>query len=83
MRETMSYLLEEFVERIEGPVICVIDGVEYGYASGKELAQVSFEKRYVVSSISTSDKGIVLVLVENTRVNETTWAGDERWVSFF
>jgi len=33
----MTYALESFLEKIESPIICVMDGKETRYENGKEL----------------------------------------------
>lgn len=78
----MSYLLEDFVTRIESPVVCRFDGQKIRCGNGEELARFKFEKPYLLVSINVGRDAVILELMENTRMNETAWAGDEQ-VGFF
>ena len=78
----MSYVLEEFVARIESPVICRVEGRESKYRNGEDLARTRFDRPYFVSAITAGTDAVILELMENTRVNETAWAGEKRMTFF-
>ena len=91
-RITMTYkLYDPSLEKISGQVICVLDGVETEYQSVQELTARVFDKKYLVSEISSRGDKIVVVLKENDIVpNDLTadWAQKQmaetgREISFF
>lgn len=77
-RITMTYkLYDPSLEKISGQVICVLDGVETEYQSVQELTARVFDKKYLVSEISSRGDKTVVVLKENDIVpNDLTadWA---------
>ena len=78
----MTYYLDQFIQKINAPVICIIDGIKTYYPSGKDLATHKFEKPYIISSITVDEKCAVIWLKENTSINNNNWIGEE-CVSFF
>ena len=91
-RITMTYkLYDPSLEKISGQVICVLDGVETEYQSVQELTARVFDKKYLVSEISSRGDKTVVVLKENDIVpNDLTadWAQKQmaetgREISFF
>lgn len=78
----MTYSLENFIGKIKSPIICVIDGQKTEYEDGQALLNQKIEKYYLVSSITHSEKAIVIELEENKRVNDISWVGEEG-ISFF
>lgn len=74
----MTYkLYNPLLEKIEGTVVCVIDGNKTSFSSIHELLDTSFEKKYRVSGISARDGAIVVSLEEDTTIpNDLTseWA---------
>lgn len=72
----LTYKTEHIVEKIDAPVICVIDGVETEYKSGAEMYAQEFEKNYCVEGISVRDTKIVVTLAEWKQTN-ITWIGEE------
>lgn len=88
----MTYkLYDPSLEKISGQVICVLDGVETEYQSVQELTARVFDKKYLVSEISSRGGKTVVVLKENDIVpNDLTadWAQKHmaetgREISFF
>ena len=88
----MTYrLYDPLLEKIQGPVICRMDGVEKAYESAKELAATAFQKRYVISEVRARQDQIILVLTESTDIpNDLSaeWAVKQmeethREISFF
>lgn len=71
----LTYKTEKIVEKIDAPVICVIDGVETEYESGAALYVHDFDRNYSVESISMRDSKIVVTLAERVQVN-MTWIGE-------
>lgn len=74
----MIYRLEPFIEKIASPLICVFGDHEVEYTDGVALAQETFDKYWLVDSISVRGDKIVLVIRENDFVNSE--CGEE---SFF
>ena len=73
----MTYQLEGFIAKINSPVICVFGEQEAEYANGAELSEKSFDKYWLVDSISIRDGKIVLVMKENQNINNVEWIGEE------
>lgn len=75
----MNYKLEGIVEKITSPVICIIDGQEKEYPSGKALYEQSFNKYYLLDSISARGEKIVVSLKEKdrTQYGPMNWIGEE------
>lgn len=89
---TMTYKLSDpTLEKIRGQVICVVDGAEREYESIQELTSQSFEKKYVVSEISSrGNKTVVSLKEDDTVLNDLSaeWAQKHmeetgREISFF
>lgn len=72
----LTYKKEHIVEKIEAPIICVIDGGETEYESGAAMYAHEFEKNYGVESISARDAKIVVTLAEWRQTN-VAWIGEE------
>lgn len=77
----MTFKLNPQLRLIKAPVILVIEGAEKSYDSGEELTTLTFEKNYVVDSISARDNKVVVTLKENDRQFNINWIGEEE-VSF-
>lgn len=73
----MTYRLEQFIEKIKSPVVCVFDDKEIEYANGKELENQQFDKYWLVDSISVRDDKILLKMIENHNTNYADWIGEE------
>lgn len=78
----MTYKLNPDVKKITSPVVLVVDGVQQEYPNGMALSEVSFEKQYLVSSLSAQDGKVVISIKENMQINDTSWANGKP-VSFF
>ena len=72
----LTYKPEHIVEKIDAPIICVIDGVETEYESGAVMYAHEFEKNYCVERISVRDAKIVVTLAEWKQA-DITWIGEE------
>jgi hypothetical protein len=77
----MEYKIEAFVQKITSPVLCTIDGQTTEYASGQALYDTSFDKYYLVDSISVKGEKILLSLKEHKQTAPMNWVGEEA-VSF-
>ncbi len=77
----MMYKLNPQLELIKAPVILVVEGVEKPYSSGEELTTLTFDKNYIIDSISARDDKVVVTLKENDRQFNINWIGEEE-VSF-
>lgn len=88
----MTYrLCDPVLDKIQGPVMCQMDGTETEYESIKELTAKVFQKKYGISEIRAQQDRIVLVLTERESVpNDLSaeWAREQmgetgRGISFF
>ena len=77
----MTYKLNPQLRLIKAPVILTVEGEEQHYDSGEELTNLTFEKNYIIDSISASDDRVVVALKENDRNFNINWIGEEE-VSF-
>lgn len=78
----MTYRIEQWVRKITSPVMVRIGDENIKMADGKQLAERSFDRSYLISEVSALDDMILIVLVENEKVNDITWVGEEQ-ASFF
>ncbi|SFB66266.1 hypothetical protein [Ruminococcus albus] len=74
----MTYRVEQFVRKISSPVIVKYGDTEREFKSGEELANYDFDRNVVVTDVSADGNKIIITLVENARVNETNWVGEEQ-----
>ncbi len=77
----MTYKLPPQLRLIKAPVVFVVEGEERTYSSGEELTTLTFEKYYLVDSISARDGSVVVTLKENDRQFNINWVGEEE-ISF-
>ncbi len=73
----VTYKTERFIEKIESPVVCVIDGAETEYESGAAMYAHGFDKNYEVKSISVRENKAVVTLAEREQQANLTWFGEE------
>ncbi len=66
----MTYRLENFIEKITTPVICVFDGKEYEYTDGSSLVKESFDIFWMVGDIKIRDNKVVLVMKHHPAMPE-------------
>lgn len=78
----MTYRIEQWVRKITSPVMVRIGDENIKMADGKQLAERSFDRPYLISEVSALDDMILIVLVENDKVNDTNWMGEIQ-VGFF
>jgi len=78
----MKYKLSYEVKKIKSRVLVKFEDNEVEYESGTELADVEFDKYYLIDSIIAENDTIILNLVENTKINDISWCGEEQ-NSFF
>lgn len=78
----MKYKLSYEVKKIKSRVLVKFEDNEATYESGAELADVEFDKYYLIDSITADNDMVVLTLVENTKINDINWCGEEQ-ISFF
>lgn len=74
----MTYRVEQFVAKIESPIVAVIEDKQMEYADGKALADTSFSKLFRVESMTARGDKVFVKLVENDRLNDTNWTGEEQ-----
>ena len=66
----MKYKLSYEVKKIKSRVLLKFEGKEAEYKSGTKLADVEFDKYYLIDSITAENDMVVLMLVENTKIND-------------
>ena len=79
----MTYRLESIVKKIKSPVIAIFGETEKEYPDGAALSEESFDRYWLVESISVLNEKIVLKFRENDRVNTVEWIGEEAVESSF
>ncbi len=52
----MKYAIEQFVKKINAPLVCRFDDQELSFDDGKDLAKHWFDKKYEVDSIDKDSK---------------------------
>ena len=77
----MTFKLSPQLRLIKAPVILVVEGEEKQYSTGEELTKLTFEKNYIIDSISARGGKVVITLKENDRTFNINWVGEEE-VSF-
>lgn len=77
----MTYKLNPQLKLIKVPVILVVEGEEKQFSGGEELVTLTFEKNYIIDSISARNGSVVVTLKENDRQFNINWIGEEE-VSF-
>lgn len=78
----LTYKLNPDLKRITSPVSLLFpDGTKMQYANGAEVAEASFEKRYLVDTLQAED-GIVVIDLKEPEPMSLNWSGEEA-VSFF
>ncbi|MBR6101909.1 MAG: hypothetical protein IKP95_05740 [Ruminococcus sp.] len=74
--DEMTYRIEQFVRKISSPVIVKTNTEEKHFKNGSELADYSFDRRYIVTDICTNGQNIIITLAENDNINDTNWVGE-------
>ena len=77
----MKYKLNPELRQIKSNVILVIEGQEHEYSCGEKLMELTFDKWYLVDSITARENRIVVSLRENDQILNMNWIGEEA-VSF-
>jgi len=74
----MTYRVEQFVAKIESPVVAKIGDHSIIFHNGDELASASFCEPLKIHSIYAENDRIIIELVKNDRLNDTYWIGEEQ-----
>lgn len=74
----MTYRVEQFVAKIESPVVAVIEDKQVEYPDGKALAGTAFSKLFRVEALTARGGKIIVRLVENDQINDINWVGEEQ-----
>ena len=74
----MTYKVEQFVAKIESPVVAVIEDKQMEFVDGKALAETAFSKLFRIESLTARGSKVYVKLVENDRLNDTNWTGEEQ-----
>ena len=81
--EIMTYKLNPELRKIRSLIILAFpDGTEKFFASGAELTNAVFDKRYDIAEITAKDNMIRLKLIDQQDMPTINWIGEEA-VSFF
>ena len=75
----MTYKLEPGLRKIQSPVVLVIEGMETRYPDGKAVTELTFDKSYLIQSVTARESSVVIQLMENEQINKT----EETTISFF
>ena len=79
----MTYKLNPELKKIRSPVTLIFpDGTEKNFASGAEIVNAVFDKKYLISEITAEDSKIRLKLLEQQGKPAINWCGEEA-MSFF
>ena len=63
-----TYYLDAEVKKIQSPIVLCINNEETVFSNGQALSQQSFEKRYVVQSVTAKGDRIVIVLNDGIEI---------------
>ncbi|MBQ9461314.1 MAG: hypothetical protein IJU51_05270 [Clostridia bacterium] len=78
----MTYKIEQWVRKITSPIVVEYNRQALYFDNGKELAEHEFDHSVIVGNVMAYDKSIYIMVLDNDRVNDTTWCGEEQ-VEFF
>lgn len=73
----MTYKIEGIVEKIESPILCNFTGITRKYENGKVLAEQTFEKRYIISSIRAENGTVILEMEDRETIPKVNWKTEE------
>ena len=74
----MTYRVEQWVRKIKSPIIAKINDKELPFNNGNSFADLfTAEKPVIIHSISASDGKIIVELIDNKIVNDTSWSDKE------
>ena len=74
----LTYKIDQTVRKISSPVVICIGVNRRQFKNGADLADYSFDRCFVISDIIADGSTIFITLVENTRINDTNWTGEEQ-----
>ena len=77
----MTYRVERWVSKIKSPIIVECEDSTFRYNSGNDFATSIQDKPYTIESISAVNNIIVIKLMKNQKINDTSWSKDAQ--SFF
>lgn len=72
----MKYVTEQFVKKINAPIVCRFDDHELSFDKGEDLAGHQFDKRYAVDHISI-ESGHIVVNLKECPVPDISSGGEE------
>lgn len=81
----MTYKLNPIVGLFLSPIVLRFgesNAPDRHFLNGAQLAEETFDKNYLLESVSAQGEQIILTIKENTSVNTINWIGEEM-VSFF
>ena len=61
--------IDQFVKKINAPIICKFDDLEMTFEDGDTLAAYEFEKNYDIVCVSVEDGKVVVELKEHSAPN--------------
>ena len=75
----MTYKLDPEVKKIQSPVVVRFPNGsdDMPFVNGTALADASFDKNYLIESLTAKENSIVMTLRENDQVNVVNWIGEE------
>lgn len=74
----MTYRLNPIIEKIQSPVKLILpDRLVREYESGTAASADTFDKNYVISSI-TAEEGTVVITLSESQTAGSSWVGEEQ-----
>ena len=74
----MTYRVDQWVRKITSPLIARINDKELSFDNGDSFANsFTADKPVIIHSISASDGKIIVELIDNKIVNDTSWSDKE------
>lgn len=74
----MTYRVEQWVRKITSPIIVEYNHQTLCFDNGKGLAEYAFEHSVTIGNVMAKDKSIYIMVLDNDRVNDTNWVGEEQ-----
>lgn len=73
----MTYKLHPCVGKIKSPVVLVLPtGEEKRFADGMDAAKADFDRHYAIAEMAAKGD-VVLLTLEEVRMPQMNWAGEE------
>ena len=74
----MTYRVEQWVKKISSPIVAEYYQKILNFDNGKQLAEYTFDHSVTITNVMAKDKSIYIMVLDNDRVNDTNWVGEEQ-----